>query len=77
MGLVAHGEELVWLPPQGGDGRRWEILHALALISPGARSLSELLVRMGPALRQHASLNESHGSVTHEHRQPPQQRDTR
>jgi len=56
VGLVAHGEELVWLPPQGGDGRRWEILHALALVSPGARSLSELLVRMGPALRQHASL---------------------
>jgi uncharacterized protein (DUF58 family) len=56
VGLMAHGEDLVWLPPRGGEGRRWEILRALARVSPGECSLSELLARMEPALGQHASL---------------------
>ena len=56
VGLAMHGEDLVWLPPQGGNTRRWEILRALALVSPGACSLSELLARMEPALGRYASL---------------------
>jgi uncharacterized protein (DUF58 family) len=56
VGLVAHGEELMWLPPRGGDDRRWEILRALALVSPGERSLSELLTRVGSKLGRYASL---------------------
>jgi uncharacterized protein (DUF58 family) len=56
VGLMAHGEDLIWLPPRGGEGRRWEILRALARVSPGERALSELLARMEPALGQHASL---------------------
>jgi uncharacterized protein (DUF58 family) len=56
VGLVAHGEDLVWLPPRRGDDRRWRILRTLALISPGSYSLSDLLVRTGPALGQRASL---------------------
>lgn len=56
VGLAACGEELAWLPPRGGEGQRWEILRALALVSPARRSLSELLARTGPALGQHASL---------------------
>jgi uncharacterized protein (DUF58 family) len=56
VGLVAHGEDLVWLRPQGGAGRRLEILQALALVSAGACSLSRLLVQVGPALGRYASL---------------------
>jgi uncharacterized protein (DUF58 family) len=56
VGLVTHGEELMWLPPQEGEGRRWEILRALAVASLGSRPLGELLTRMGPALGQHPSL---------------------
>jgi hypothetical protein len=56
VGLVAHGEELVWLRPRGGEGRRWEILQALALVSVGACPLAQLLTQAGPALGRYASL---------------------
>jgi len=56
VGLAMHGEDLVWMPPKEGDPRRWEILRALALASPGARSLSEMLAHMGGGLGHHASL---------------------
>jgi uncharacterized protein (DUF58 family) len=56
VGLVTHGEELVWLRPQGGEGRRWEILQALALVSVGACPLAQLLTQVGPALGRYASL---------------------
>jgi uncharacterized protein (DUF58 family) len=56
VGLVAHGQELVWLPPQTGDGQRQEILRALALIEPGPRSLAELLARTRTALNRITSL---------------------
>lgn len=56
VGLVTHGEELVWLRPRGGEGRRWEILRALALVSVGACPLSHLLTQVGPSLGRYASL---------------------
>ena len=56
VGLVVQGEEWVWMPPRGGEGRRWEMLRALALVSPGNRPLSELLTQTGPALGQYASV---------------------
>jgi uncharacterized protein (DUF58 family) len=56
VGLVAGGKNLVWLTPREGSERRWEILRALALVSPGEYSLAELLARMEPAIGQHASL---------------------
>ncbi|MFP4343246.1 MAG: DUF58 domain-containing protein [Anaerolineales bacterium] len=56
VGLMAHGEDLAWLPPQEGDGQRWEILRSLALARPGDRPLSELLHRIRPALRQRTSI---------------------
>ena len=56
VGLVAHGEELVWLPPRLGAEQRWHMLRALALVGPGQRSLAELLARTGPALGQRGSL---------------------
>lgn len=56
VGLAMHGEEAVWLPPQWGEGRRWEILRALAEVSCGKRSLADLLAQTGSALEQYASL---------------------
>ncbi len=56
VGLAVHGRELVWLLPQGGDNHRLEILRALALVSPGAYPLAELLMRTRFSLGQHASL---------------------
>jgi uncharacterized protein (DUF58 family) len=56
VGLVTHGQELLWLPPRESDYYRWEILRALALVSPGDCSLSELLARTGSAFGQCASL---------------------
>jgi uncharacterized protein (DUF58 family) len=56
VGLVAHGEELVWLPPRLGADQRMEILRALALVEPGSCSLAALLSQTGPALGKRGSL---------------------
>jgi len=56
VGLAAYGEELVWLPPRGGEGQRWEVLRSLALVSPGVRPLAELLARVRPTFGRYASL---------------------
>jgi uncharacterized protein (DUF58 family) len=56
VGLIAADEELVWLPPQGGETQRWQILLSLAKISLGKRSLSELLMRMQPIMGRNTSL---------------------
>lgn len=56
VGLVTHGEELVWLPPQGGGSQRMEILRALALAAPGSLPLAGFLERARPASRHSASL---------------------
>lgn len=56
VGLVTHGEELIWLPPQTGDGQRQNILRALAVVNPGPRPLAELLSRVRPTSGQLASL---------------------
>ncbi|GAB4547820.1 MAG: hypothetical protein Kow0063_42600 [Anaerolineae bacterium] len=56
VGLVTYGEELVWLPPQGGDGQRWAILRALALAHTGSCPLAELLGRVRPRFGERTSL---------------------
>jgi uncharacterized protein (DUF58 family) len=56
VGLVANAQELVWLAPQQGSNRRWEVLRSLALVKPGTRSLSELLTRTKPAIGKRSSL---------------------
>jgi uncharacterized protein (DUF58 family) len=56
VGLVAAGQELVWLPPQSGREHRWEILRALALVNQGDTSLASLLANTNPALERGASL---------------------
>jgi uncharacterized protein (DUF58 family) len=56
VGLVAHGQELIWLPPRLAADQRLDILHALALVNPGRCSLAELLASAGPALGQRSGL---------------------
>lgn len=43
VGLVAHGEDTVWLPPQTGSGQRWEILRSLATLQRGSAPLFSTL----------------------------------
>ncbi len=56
VGLMAFGRELVWLPPQGGDGQRLRVLRALALAEAGTRPLADLLARTDHAIGRWASL---------------------
>jgi uncharacterized protein (DUF58 family) len=56
VGLVTYGQELIWLPPQHNDSQRHEILRALAVATPGPCSLTDLLARTRPSLRQVANL---------------------
>jgi uncharacterized protein (DUF58 family) len=56
IGLIAHDENLIWLPPDSGEGQRWEIMHALASISLGERSLHDLLEGITPSLGHNASI---------------------
>ena len=56
VGMVTHGEDLVWLSPQKGDGQRLAILRALALVTAGSRPLVELLERVWPTSGQRASV---------------------
>jgi uncharacterized protein (DUF58 family) len=49
VGLVGQGgKDLSWLPPREGETQFWEILRALATISPADRPLGDLLRQLGP-----------------------------
>jgi uncharacterized protein (DUF58 family) len=56
VGLLAQGNELVWLPPRGSDAQRWNILRAMALLGTGGLPLADLLGRTRASLSQHTSL---------------------
>jgi uncharacterized protein (DUF58 family) len=56
VGLAASGDPAVWLPPQEGDGHRWAILRALALVSPAQLPFQQFLERLKPAFGKYASL---------------------
>lgn len=56
VGMISHGKELVWLPPNMSDEHNWSILRELALIEPGTKSLSDLLDIVRPGLSQNTSL---------------------
>ncbi len=45
VGLVAFGDESIFLPPQTGTGQRWEILRALATVQRGETSLTSTLAQ--------------------------------
>ncbi len=56
VGLVACGKELVWLPPQRHSGQLMDILRALAVVTTGERSMSDLLESSRRSLLRGASL---------------------
>jgi uncharacterized protein (DUF58 family) len=56
VGLVTHGEGLVWLTPQMSDEHNWAILRELALIKSGKKTLTELMNIARPGLSQNTSL---------------------
>jgi uncharacterized protein (DUF58 family) len=56
VGLIAYGDELVWLPPAASDEQRWSILRAMAVLDAGKMDLAELMERMRPAMGQRASV---------------------
>jgi uncharacterized protein (DUF58 family) len=43
VGLLAHGQSPVWLPPKNDSGQRQAILRALAVARPGPHSLAQVL----------------------------------
>jgi uncharacterized protein (DUF58 family) len=55
VGLIAEGDEQIWLPPKYGSGQRWEILHSLATIHRGEASLSTMLANSQRALGRSTS----------------------
>jgi uncharacterized protein (DUF58 family) len=56
VGLISNSHELTWLPPQKGDGQRWEIMQALATVKPSDIDLSTVLERIQSSLGKHHSL---------------------
>ena len=56
IGLVAAGDQAIWMRPEAGEKQRWNIMRALARIQPGDTALSLLIERLGPALGRDASL---------------------
>jgi uncharacterized protein (DUF58 family) len=56
VGFVAYGQQPIWLPPLGGNQRRWEILRALAGLHPGKYPLVDVLQRARSAIHQRVSL---------------------
>lgn len=56
VGLLAQGEQSIWVRPRPGEAVRLEILQALAALQPGDVELTRLLERAGPLLGRRASL---------------------
>ncbi len=56
VGLISNSSTLSWLPPKRGEGQRWGILHALALVKPAYTKLSTLLERVNAELGRNHSL---------------------
>jgi uncharacterized protein (DUF58 family) len=56
VGMLASGKEPIWMRPETGDHRRWEILRALALLEPGDTPLASLLESAAPVLSRQSSL---------------------
>jgi uncharacterized protein (DUF58 family) len=57
LGLVAQaGESLFWMPPREGAAQFWDILRALAVVTPGSHPLGDMLNQMHPREGAHSSL---------------------
>ena len=56
VGLITHGDDLVWHPPDVGDAHLWKILRSLAVIRPSGPPLAEMLNHIQSTLDQRTSL---------------------
>jgi len=56
VGLVTHGEKLIWHPPDEGESHLWTVLRSLAVVRPKGPSLSEVLDHLRSTLAQRTSL---------------------
>ncbi len=56
VGLLAGGEQTIWLKPNSGERHRLEVLRALAMLAPGSVPLEKLLERANPTLGNRVSL---------------------
>ncbi len=56
VGLVAAGDQPIWMRPEAGEKQRWQIMRALATAQTGDKPLEALLERLGPSLGGEASL---------------------
>lgn len=56
VGLISSGNPMLWIPSQEGEGQRWEILKALALVERGETPLGDLLKRIKTDLSSQMSV---------------------
>lgn len=56
VGLISHGNNLVWHLPGIGDSHLWSVLRSLAMIRPGGLPLAEILQRLRLSLGRDSSL---------------------
>ncbi len=56
VGLITHGEDLIWHPPDRGNAQLWKILRSLAVIRPQGPPLHQLLRQAHLNLEERASL---------------------
>jgi uncharacterized protein (DUF58 family) len=56
VGLLASGDQTVWLKPKQDEEHRVQIMRSLATLKAGTLSLADLLERAGPTLGQRTSV---------------------
>jgi transglutaminase-like putative cysteine protease/uncharacterized protein (DUF58 family) len=56
VGLITHGDDLVWHTPDLGDAHLWSTLRSLATIRTGGPPLSKILTRIRSSLGRNSSL---------------------
>lgn len=56
VGLLAHSQGAVWLPPKSSPLQRWQLLTTLARVQAGSLNLGHLLTRSHALIKQNTSL---------------------
>jgi len=56
VGLISHGNDLIWHTPDVGETHLWSTLRSLATIRPGGPSLQQILDRLQTSLGRNSSL---------------------
>jgi uncharacterized protein (DUF58 family) len=56
VGMLAHGQDSIWMLPKSTALQRWQIFRVLAQIRAGSLSLQDLLARSGQLIKRDTSL---------------------